>query len=204
MKIICVGQNYQAHNKEMGSKAPKEPVFFMKPETAIVQKHLPFFYPDFSNEIHYEVELVLRICKVGKNIQASFADSYYDAIGIGIDFTARDLQRKCKEFGLPWECAKSFDNSAAVGDVFLPKAALGNLKNINFSLKQNGRMVQSGNSVDMIFDFNEIIAYISKFVTLKIGDLIFTGTPEGVGAVALDDVLEAYVGDKKMLEIKVK
>lgn len=204
MKIICIGQNYHAHNKEMGSKAPTEPVFFMKPETALVQKHLPFFYPDFSKEIHYEVELVLHICKVGKNIQAAFAGNYYDAIGIGIDFTARDLQHKCKENGLPWECAKSFDNSAPVSDIFSAKEKYKDLKNIDFFLRQNGKIVQSGNSGQMIFSFDEIIAHISKFVTLKIGDLIFTGTPDGVGVVNTGDILEAYIGDEKLLEINVK
>jgi 2-keto-4-pentenoate hydratase/2-oxohepta-3-ene-1,7-dioic acid hydratase in catechol pathway len=180
MKIICIGRNYAEHAKEMKAELPKEPVFFMKPETALLKEE-DFYFPDFTKELHHEIELVLKICKVGKSIQPEFADKYYNEIGLGIDFTARDMQANCKAKGLPWEIAKAFDNSAPIGG-FINKQDL-DLNNINFSLTINGQTKQVGNSNDLIFNFNQVIAYVSKFVTLKVGDLIYTGTPEGVGPV---------------------
>lgn len=203
MKIICIGRNYIEHAQELNNPVPADPVFFMKPETALIRAGMPFFYPDFSNDIHYEVELVLHICKVGKHIQEKFAHTYYDKIGIGIDFTARDVQKICKEKGLPWEVAKAFDGSAPVSK-FLPKEEFADLYDINFSLTKNEQVVQDGNSGMMIFNFEKIIAYVSRFVTLKMGDLIFTGTPAGVGSVIKEDNLKAFIGEKKMLDIKIK
>lgn len=203
MKIICIGRNYQEHAQELNNPVPAVPVFFMKPESALVRSNLPFFYPAFSNDIHYEVELVLHINKVGKNISVKHAHSYYDGVGIGIDFTARDLQQQCKEKGLPWEIAKSFDSSAPVSE-FIAIEEFENLHNISFSLLKNSELVQKGNSKDMIFDFDTIIAYVSKFVTLKMGDLIFTGTPAGVGPVTIADKLEALIEDKKMLLCNIR
>ncbi len=203
MKIICIGRNYIEHAHELNNPVPTEPVFFMKPETALVREGMPFFYPDFSTDIHHEVELVLRICKLGKHISERFAHTYYDAIGIGIDFTARDIQNKCKEKGLPWEIAKAFDGSAPLGG-FISKEQFNDLHDINFSLKKNGETVQKGNSGMMIFNFDKIIEYVSKFVTLKIGDLIYTGTPAGVGPVQKNDILEAFINEKKLLRIPVK
>jgi acylpyruvate hydrolase len=202
MKIICIGRNYAEHAKEMKSELPKEPLFFMKPDTALILKNQPFFLPDFSNEIHHEVELVLKINRVGKNIEERFAHKYYNEIGIGIDFTARDLQAKCKEKGQPWEMAKAFDGSAPLGG-FIPKTSFA-LNEIAFHLNINGKTVQKGNSKDLIFSFDRIIAYVSRFVTLKKGDLIFTGTPEGVGPVKTNDRLEAYIGEEKLLELSIK
>lgn len=203
MKIICIGRNYIEHAQELNNPVPADPVFFMKPETALIRAGMPFFYPDFSNDIHYEVELVIHICKVGKHIQEKFAHTYYDKIGIGIDFTARDVQKICKEKGLPWEVAKAFDGSAPVSK-FLPKEEFADLYDINFSLTKNEQVVQDGNSGMMIFNFEKIIAYVSRFVTLKMGDLIFTGTPAGVGSVIKEDNLKAFIGEKKMLDIKIK
>lgn len=203
MKIICIGRNYVDHAKELNNPIPKEPVFFLKPETAILPKRTPFFIPDFSADIHHEVELVIRIHKPGKNISEKFASRYYNQIGIGIDFTARDIQQQCKEKGLPWEKAKAFDHSAPVSS-FLPISDFSNLNNINFRLNINGKTVQTGNSRDMIFNFDKIVSYVSKFVTLKIGDLIFTGTPEGVAAVKANDKLECFIEDTKMLSFNVK
>lgn len=203
MKIICVGRNYNAHVKELKNEVPTEPVLFLKPQTAIPIKNQPFFYPDFSKDVHFEVELVIKICKVGKHIATEFAHKYYNEIGIGIDFTARDIQEECKKKGLPWEKAKAFDGSAAVGD-FIDKKNLGNLNNLAFSLQQNGVVKQSGNSSDMIFTVDELVAYISRYFTLKIGDLIFTGTPEGVGPIAVGDQLEGFLFEKKLLDIKVR
>ncbi|MDG1427053.1 MAG: fumarylacetoacetate hydrolase family protein, partial [Flavobacteriales bacterium] len=182
MKIICIGRNYINHAKELGNSVPNEPLFFLKPETAIQPKRHPFFIPHFSNDIHYEVELVIKIDKSGKHIEEKFAHKYYSQIGLGIDFTARDIQNHCKENGLPWEKAKGFDGSAQISHVFINKNDIEN-KNILFHLSKNGTTVQNGNSSDMIFSFDKIIEHISKFYTLKIGDLIFTGTPEGVGNV---------------------
>ncbi len=203
MKIICIGKNYAEHVKEMKSAIPSEPVFFMKPETALIRDGAPFYLPSFSNEIHHEVEIVLKINKPGKNIEKQFANKYYDEIGIGIDFTARDIQAKCKEKGLPWERAKAFDGSAPLGD-FVRKEELGKMNAITFKLNINGKTVQSGSTSDLLFDFEYIISYVSGFITLKTGDLIFTGTPEGVGPVKEGDKLEAYIGEKNMLTFEVK
>ena len=203
MKILGVGMNYRKHAAELGHNVPTEPVLFLMPETALITRNLPFFYPDFSNEIHHEVELVLKINRLGKNIPEKFANRYYDEIGVGIDFTARDLQRKAAAAGLPWTISKGFDGAAPVGN-FVSKAELGDLNNICFSLERNGEVVQQGNSADMIFPFDAIIAYASKFFTLKIGDLIFTGTPVGVGPVQIGDNLVAKIGDRELLNVKVK
>lgn len=203
MKIICIGRNYVEHAKELNNPVPKKPVFFMKPDTAILQKHNPFFYPEFSSDIHYETELVLKISRNGRHIQEEFAHKYYDEIGIGIDFTARDIQAECKKKGLPWEIAKAFDQSAPLGK-FLSKSKFPDLSDINFSLKINDKSRQEGNSKDMIFSFDQIIAYVSQFITLKIGDLIFTGTPEGVGPAAINDKFEAFIEGEKLLEFNVK
>ncbi|PLW95882.1 MAG: 2-hydroxyhepta-2,4-diene-1,7-dioate isomerase, partial [Marinilabiliales bacterium] len=179
MKIICNGRNYVEHAKELSNPVPKKPVFFLKPDTSLLQKNNPFFYPSFSEDVHYEVELVLRICKNGRHIEEKFASNYFDEIGIGIDFTARDIQSECKKKGLPWEIAKAFDQSAPIGK-FIKTSQIIDLSNINFSLKINDEIRQQGNSNDMIFSFDQIIAYVSKFITLREGDYIFTGTPEGV------------------------
>lgn len=203
MKIICIGRNYSEHAKELNNPLPSKPVFFMKPDTALLPKNLPFFYPEFTKDLHYECELVFKINKVGKNISEKFAHTYYDEIGLGIDFTARDLQEECKTKGLPWEIAKSFEHSAPLSETFIPKSEL-NLKNINFYLKQNDKTVQVGNSKDMIFNIDQIIVYISQFMTLKKGDLIFTGTPAGVGPVSIGDTLTGYIGETKMLDLKIK
>ncbi len=203
MKIICIGRNYIEHAKELSNPIPKKPMFFMKPETALLQKNMPFFYPEFSENIHYETEIVLKIKKIGKHIQEKFAHTYYDEIGIGIDLTARDIQDQCKSKGHPWEIAKAFDGSAPLGK-FINKRKFEDINNLNFSLRVNGEIRQDGNTKDMIFSFDKIIAYVSQFVTLKIGDLIFTGTPEGVGPIKLDDHFEAYIEGKKLLDLKIK
>lgn len=203
MKIICIGRNYVDHAKELNNPVPSKPVFFMKPDTALIQKRNPFFYPEFSSDIHYEVELVLKISRNGRHIEEKFANKYYDQIGIGIDLTARDLQNECKRKGLPWEIAKAFDNSAPLGE-FLPISDFSNMNDINFSLKINDELRQQGNSGDMIFSFDKIISYLSQFVTLKIGDLIFTGTPVGVGPIKIEDRFEAFIEDNKLLEFKIK
>lgn len=203
MKIICIGMNYRSHLVEMNNPVPENPVFFMKPETALIKPGMPFFHPDFSSEIHYEVELVLRISKLGRHIQPKFAHTYYSEIGVGIDFTARDLQRACRQEGLPWEIAKAFDGSGPVSS-FVPLRSLQSPGDIRFSLKKNGDLVQHGRSTDLIFGFDALISYVSSFVTLKIGDLLFTGTPAGVGKVQVGDHLEAFLEDKKMLDIRIK
>ena len=203
MKIICIGRNYIDHAKELNNAVPDKPVFFMKPDTALLLKHNPFFYPSFSNNVHYETELVVKIDRNGKHIEEKFAHKYYSEIGIGIDFTARDLQAEAKKKGLPWEIAKAFDQSAPVGE-FIRKEKLTALNNINFSLKINGEVRQQGNSKDMIFTFDHIIAYVSQFITLRTGDLIFTGTPKGVGPIKIDDHFEAFIEDQKLLEFNVK
>ena len=203
MKIICVGRNYAAHASELNNPVPEEPVLFMKPDTAIPQARTPFYIPSFSADIHYEVELVLKINKMGKNIAEKFAANYYSEIAVGIDFTARDLQNKLKEKGLPWEKAKAFDGSAPVSS-FVNISGLNNKNNIRFKLLKNKEEVQKGNSNDLIFNFDKLIAYISSFFTLKKGDLIFTGTPAGVGKVTAGDKLEAYLEDKLMLKVNVK
>lgn len=203
MKIICIGRNYHNHIKELKNDIPEEPLFFLKPDTAIQPKGHPFFIPHFSNDIHYEVELILKINKTGKHIEERFAHKYYSQIGLGIDFTARDVQKKSKEKGLPWEKSKGFDGSAQVSRIFIEKSDL-DLENITFSLEKNGEKVQEGNSKDMLFKFDKIIAYISKFYTLKIGDLIFTGTPEGVGSVKANDTLQGFIEKQKMLNVIIK
>ena len=203
MKIICIGRNYINHAKELGNSVPKEPLFFLKPETAIQPKRHPFFIPHFSNDINYEVELVIKIDKSGKHIEEKYAHKYYSQIGLGIDFTARDIQNHCKENGLPWEKAKGFDGSAQISHVFINKNDLDSM-NILFHLTKNGTTVQTGNSSDMIFSFDKIIEHISKFYTLKIGDLIYTGTPEGVGDVKAGDQLVGYIHNKEMLKVNVK
>ncbi len=203
MKIICIGRNYAEHAKEMKAETPTEPVFFMKPETALVRDGWPFFYPDFSKEIHHEVEIVIKINKVGKNIQRQFAYKYYDEISIGIDFTARDLQAQCKAKGLPWEKAKAFDGSAPIGK-FVPISHFKNINDINFRLDINGKTIQQGNTRDMIFSFDTIIEYVSKFVTIKDGDLIYTGTPVGVGPVNIGDKLEAFIENEKFFQCEIK
>lgn len=203
MKIICVGRNYADHAKELNNPVNKTPVIFLKPETALLQKRQPFFIPGFSNEIHHELELVLRINKVGKNIAERFAHKYFDEITVGIDFTARDLQQQLKSKGLPWELAKGFDGSAPVGE-FISINELESLENINFYLNVNGQLKQQGNSADMIFNFSKIIAYVSGFITLKKGDFIFTGTPAGVGKVNAGDKLEAYIEQKKLLTVNIR
>ncbi len=203
MKIICIGRNYSDHAKELNNPIPEEPVIFLKPDTALIHKNEPFYIPDHSNEIHYEVELVIKIVRIGKNIAENFAHKYYDEIGIGIDFTARDVQRDHKAKGLPWEKAKAFDGSAPLGD-FLNKNSFDDINNLDFRLEKNGEIVQRGNSKDMLFSFDQIIAHVSKYFTLKIGDLIYTGTPAGVGKVEKDDQLECYIQDQKLLEFRVK
>jgi len=204
MKIICIGRNYVDHAKELNNPVPENPVFFLKPDTALLRRNRPFYYPDFSEDIHYECELVVKINKLGKNIQKKFAHTYYDEIGIGIDFTARDLQARSKAKGLPWEIAKAFDSSAPLSMEFIKKDEFQDIKSILFHLDKNGETVQKGSSADMIFDIDELIAYLSKFFTLKTGDLIFTGTPAGVGPVQIGDKIEAYVGDRLMLECNIK
>ena len=202
MKIIAVGWNYAEHNKELNRiNIPEHPVIFMKPETALVRDNKPFYLPNCSNRIEYETEIILRISKMGKNISAKFADRYYDAIGLGIDFTARDLQNEFKAKGAPWEICKGFDNSAPISN-FLPKEEF-DINNLNFSLNINGEEVQRGNTKDMIFKVNDIIAYISQFFTLKTGDIIFTGTPVGVGPVKIGDHLEGYIEHNKMIDFSV-
>ena len=203
MKIICIGRNFIKHTKELGNSVPKEPLFFLKPDTAIQPKGHPFFIPEFSDDIHYEIELVIRINKTGKYIEERFAHKYYSQIGLGIDFTARDIQQECKNKGLPWEKAKGFDGSAQISSNFIDKSNL-DLNKISFHLEKNGEIVQNGNSNDMLFHFDKIISFISKFYTLKIGDLIYTGTPEGVGKVQRGDILKGYIGQKEMLKVLVK
>ena len=203
MKILCIGRNYADHIDELNNERPSEPVIFLKPDTAILKDNEPFYHPDFSNDIHHEVEIVLKINKVGKNIEARFAHKYYDEIGIGIDFTARDLQSKLKEKGLPWEKAKAFNGSAPISG-FISKSKFLDLKNLNFHLEVNGEGRQKGNTEMMLWDFNEIIAEISKYFTLKTGDLIFTGTPAGVGKVFVGDKLKAFIEGDEMMSFEVK
>lgn len=203
MKIIAVGRNYAAHARELNNEIPGDPVIFMKPDTALLKDNKPFYHPDFSQDIHHEVELVLKIAKEGKYISEKFAGKYFEEIGIGIDLTARDLQQKQKEKGLPWEIAKAFDNSAPVGR-FLPKEQFQNLYDLDFHLELNDVCVQKGNTKNLLFSFERIIAYVSQFITLKKGDLIFTGTPEGVGKIAVGDRLKAYIGNEKLLDFEIK
>lgn len=203
MKIICIGRNYLDHVKELGNEIPDEPVIFMKPKSALLQVHTPFYYPEFTNELHYECELVLRVCKNGKYIQERHASNYYNGITVGIDFTARDLQDEAKKKGLPWEKSKAFDNSAAVGK-FIDITPEINKKNINFTFYKNKELVQKGNSSQMIFSFDAIIANISNYFSLNIGDIIFTGTPAGVGECVVGDALEAFYEETSLLSFEVK
>lgn len=202
MKIICVGRNYGEHAKELGNEIPEDPVIFMKPDTAILKKGSDFYIPEFSDDIHYELEVVLKISKGGKYIQKENAEKHYDEIGLGIDFTARDLQSKLKNKGLPWELAKGFDGSAVVSD-FVSKKNY-DLQNLNFSLTKNNEKVQDGNTSEMIFSPEDIIAFASQYFTLRVGDLIFTGTPKGVGKVSENDILEAYLENKKLFSLKIQ
>ncbi|WP_281228405.1 fumarylacetoacetate hydrolase family protein [Flavobacterium aquiphilum] len=203
MKIICVGRNYANHIEELKNERPTEPVVFLKPDSAILLKQHPFVIPEFSEDVHHEIELIVKISKVGKYIEPKFAHKYYDEISVGIDFTARDLQSKLKEKGLPWEKAKAFDGSAVIGD-FLPKSQFVSLENITFELKNNNETVQKGNSNMMMWSIDELVSYVSQFFTLKIGDIIFTGTPAGVAAVKPNDVLEGFLEEKKLFRIQVK
>ena len=203
MKIFCVGRNYVAHAKELNNEVPDEPIIFMKPKSALLQAHTPFYYPEFTNELHYECELVLRISKNGKYIQDRFATKYYDAVTVGIDFTARDIQTELKEKGLPWEKAKAWDNSAAIGK-WIPLQNVKNKKDINFCMYKNKELVQQGNSNLMINNFDKIVAYISNYFSVNIGDLVFTGTPAGVGECVVGDELEGFIEDDSLFTIEIK
>ncbi|MCD2260035.1 fumarylacetoacetate hydrolase family protein [Psychroserpens luteolus] len=203
MKLICIGRNYTEHIKELENERPVDPVVFLKPDTSILLKKQPFFIPDFSDDVHHEVEILVKINKVGKHIAKKFAHKYYDQIGLGIDFTARDLQAQLKAKGLPWEKAKAFDGAAVIGE-WLPKSDFENVNNINFSLFKNETKVQDGNTSLMLWKIDEIIEYVSKYFTLKIGDIIFTGTPSGVGKVLANDKLKGYIEDKQLFSITVK
>jgi 2-keto-4-pentenoate hydratase/2-oxohepta-3-ene-1,7-dioic acid hydratase in catechol pathway len=203
MKIICVGRNYAAHAKELNNSVEEEPVIFLKPDTALLNNNQDFYLPDFSNDIHYETEVVVKINKAGKHIDEKFAHRYYDSISLGIDFTARDLQSMLKAKGLPWERAKAFDGSAVIGS-FLPLADVGMMSDLNFSMNLNGQQVQSANTSEMVFSVDKVIAFVSRFITLKTGDLIYTGTPQGVGKVNVGDNLVGFLGDKELFNFKVK
>lgn len=203
MKIICIGRNYAEHAKEMNSTLPTKPIFFLKPDTALFKDNNPFYIPDFTSEMHYECELVVRINKVGKNIQEKFAQKYYDEIGLGLDFTARDLQQNCKEKGLPWEIAKGFDNSALISNKFI-KIDHNKINDLNFKLELNRQTVQEGNPNQMIFTIDQIIAYVSQFITLKTGDLIFTGTPSGVGSISIGDELKGFIKGEEFFNLEIK
>lgn len=203
MKVIAIGRNYVDHAKELNNPIPQQPVVFMKPDTALLKDNKDFYYPEFSNDIHYEAEIVLRICKEGKHVSQKFANTYFDAIGLGIDFTARDIQQKHKEKGLPWELAKSFDGSAVISPL-IPKEEIDDLKNLDFSLLKNKETVQQGNTKDMIFSYDDLIVYISKFITLRKGDLIYTGTPAGVGPVVIGDTLVGFIAEKQMFSCTIK
>jgi len=196
MKIICIGRNYADHAKELNNSVPTEPVFFLKPDTALLPKKNPFVYPSFSKNIQHEVEIVLKINRLGKHIEEKFAHKYYNEIGVGVDFTARDLQQQCKEQGMPWEKAKAFDGSAPTSP-FTPIDQFDDINNLDFSIQINGETKQMGNTKDMLFNFNQIIAYVSQFFTLKIGDLIYTGTPAGVGPIQINDTITCFIEDKK-------
>jgi 2-keto-4-pentenoate hydratase/2-oxohepta-3-ene-1,7-dioic acid hydratase in catechol pathway len=203
MKILAIGRNYVEHIEELNNERPDDPVIFMKPDTAILKNNAPFYFPDFSKDVHHEVEIIIKISKEGKNIQEKFASKYYDEVGIGIDFTARDLQQKLKEKGLPWTLAKGFNGSAPISD-FLPKNTFSNLYDLNFSLEIDGKLKQKGNTKMMLYNIDFIVSYLSKFFTLKKGDIIFTGTPKGVGPVQPGNTLTAYIEDKKLLEFIIK
>ncbi len=202
MKIICIGRNYVDHAKEMNAAVPTEPIFFLKPDVALLKDGNEFYFPEFTNDLHYECELIVKIDKVGKNIDEKFAHKYYSQVTLGLDMTARDLQQKCKEKGLPWEIGKAFDNSALLSNKFIDINKL-KLNDLDFSLKKNGQIVQQGNTKDFIFTIDQLIAYVSQFITLKTGDLIFTGTPAGVGPVSINDKLEGYIFDEKMFEFTI-
>jgi len=204
MKIICIGRNFSEHAKELGNETPSDPVVFCKPDTALLRNNDPFFIPDFSNDIHHEVELVIKINRVGKNIQPKFASKYFDEIGLGIDFTARDLQSKLRTNGLPWEISKAFDSSAVISKKFINKSALGDLSNLDFSLTIDDQLVQKGSTNEMVFSFEDLICFVSKFFTLKIGDLIYTGTPAGVAPVKINDRLKGFIQEQQMFDFKVK
>lgn len=203
MKIICIGLNYRKHTAELGWKEPEEPVIFLKPDSSILKNNKPFFLPDFSKNIHYEVEVVIKISKLGKGISAKFAHRYYDEVTLGLDITARDLQKKLVEDGMPWELSKSFDGAAPLGK-FIPVKSVKDMGNIDFRLEINNKVRQQGNTSDMIFGFNEIVEYVSKYFTLKTGDLIFTGTPPGVGQLHRNDNVIAYLGDEPLLDFMIK
>jgi 2-keto-4-pentenoate hydratase/2-oxohepta-3-ene-1,7-dioic acid hydratase in catechol pathway len=203
MKIICIGRNYKNHVNELNNIVPTEPVIFLKPDTSIILKNQPFFIPDFSNDIHYEVEVIVKINRVGKYISKEFAHKYYDKIGLGIDFTARDIQQNQKKFGLPWEKAKAFDGSALIGK-WVNKTSFDDINDINFSLMKNNQLVQQGNTSQMLWDIDSIIAYVSSFFTLKIGDIIFTGTPAGVGAVKENDKLKGFINGDEFFDLKIR
>ncbi len=204
MKIICIGRNYADHAKELKNDVPTEPLFFLKPDSAILPPHNPLFIPEWTNDLHYECELIVKINRLGKYIDERFAHKYYDQIGLGIDFTARDIQQQCKEKGHPWEKAKAFDGSAVVSKKFLPLSELGAINDLGFRMEKNGEVVQSGRTKDMLFSVDQIIAHVSQFMTLKVGDLIFTGTPAGVGPVAIDDVLTGYLEGNELFRTKIK
>lgn len=203
MKIICIGRNYINHARELNNPVPSKPVYFLKPDSALVIRNRPFYYPGFSEDVHHEIEVVIKISKVGKSIDEKFASRYYSLVGLGVDFTARDLQSECKKKGLPWEIAKGFDYSAPIS-AFLRVSDFEDIHELDFKLDINGKTVQKGNTRDMIFSFEKIISYVSGFMTLKTGDLIYTGTPAGVGPVKIGDHLEGYLGERKMLDFQVK
>ena len=204
MKIICIGRNYADHIAELRNETPAAPVIFMKPETALLQRGQPFFVPTFSQDIHHEIELVLRVCKNGRHIDPQFAHTYFDGVGLGLDFTARDLQAELKKKGLPWELAKAFDGSAPVSEHFVPAAEIADFTDINFRLEIGGTVRQQGNSGLMLHPFAQIISFVSQYITLKQGDLIFTGTPAGVAAVAAGDELVGFIEDQEMLRVRIK
>ncbi|MDF3077032.1 MAG: fumarylacetoacetate hydrolase family protein [Sphingobacteriaceae bacterium] len=203
MKVIAIGRNYAEHAKELNNPIPIIPVIFMKPDTAVLKDNKPFYYPEFSTDIHHEIEIVLKVCKEGKHISEKFAANYYDEIGLGVDFTARDIQSRHKEKGLPWELAKAFDNSAPVSK-FIPKSRFENLYNLNFKLDVNDKTIQAGNTSNLLFSFEALISFVSQYVTLKKGDLIFTGTPQGVGSVKIGDHLAGYLEGEKLLDFYVR
>ncbi|MEL6922786.1 MAG: fumarylacetoacetate hydrolase family protein [Bacteroidota bacterium] len=202
MKIICIGRNYVDHAKELNNPVPKQPLVFMKPASAILVNNKPLYYPEFTEDLHYELEVVLKICRNGRHVQPAFADKYYEQVGLGIDFTARDVQQRCKEKGHPWEIAKGFDGSAPIS-AFQPIDPF-DRSAIRFQLKKNGEVVQDGNTADMIFSFNDLICHVSKYFRLQVGDLIFTGTPAGVGAVQIGDVLEGFLEGQSILRCEIK
>jgi 2-keto-4-pentenoate hydratase/2-oxohepta-3-ene-1,7-dioic acid hydratase in catechol pathway len=203
MKIIAIGRNYAAHAAELNNAIPTKPIIFLKPDTAVLKDNKPFYIPEFSNDVHYELEIVLKICKEGKHIAEKFASNYYEEIGLGIDFTARDIQSEHKEKGLPWELAKAFDNSAVISN-FLPKSDYKDMYDLKFELKKNGETKQNGHTANLLFSFEKIISFVSQYITLKKGDLIFTGTPEGVGKVNQGDKLEAWLEKKQLLNFDIK